>query len=201
MFQSSLSSSVGTGKMKTRSGINPNISSICPGNVPVVVDEILRNGLAAELAAALPLIPAQAYFDIEDEKTGVWWRSDFVIPHEIDPQHPEPYYHLLEALDHEIPRKLNSSFRRKKEGLISLAILRKGSWLDVPDPEPGDYWFYLVISGGNWPLDWGGHIKWEGGTEALTRNRLLLIPHAHSISVLEHHVESILLFGQLLVVP
>ena len=182
--------------MKRRSGMHPDISAIPYQQSPTIIDRILRPGLGAELAAALQLLPTQPHYEYSAGKNGIWWKCDFRIPKQIDPQHPEPYYHLVEILDREIPECLGDNVQRKDIGLLSLRILRKGSWMEIAKAQPNTAWFYLIVDGGDWPIEWGGHLIHKNEHILLSSNRLIITSDAHSISLVQRHIESFLIFGQ-----
>lgn len=164
------------------------------------IDDVLQPGLAAELTALLGRFPLGLTSD-----EGVVWRCDVGIPAAVDPQHPEPLYRALRALDRDLPALAGAitgrPWRPARPGWLRLLGWRKGSWLERPAPRDGALHYLLGLTGARWPRDWGGWLALAGGESRPPGHDALDLlddGQALALPLVLRHVEGLALTGALL---
>jgi hypothetical protein len=167
------------------------------------IEEVLCPGLATELYHHLWQLPLSAGQFDEQGLRGVAWRCSFQVPPEADPQHAEAFYRIRRFLDQDLlelaPRA--QRWARARPSDIDLVVLRKGSFLEFTPPSVDHLGFFLSLTVGSWPMDWGGVIQTETDSMPTGWNRLHLFAGKARIPVLERHVEIMAIHGWLMPRP
>lgn len=131
------------------------------------LDDALAPGLAAELAAVLAGLPLEPLGDAGE----VSWQCDVVVPPQVDPQLAEPLYRAVRLVERDLPTLLAASLGLRVAPAtprrLTVAALRKGSWLDGGAPGPGELAVTVVVAAGSWPAAWGGHDAWVDAAGAI----------------------------------
>jgi hypothetical protein len=126
---------------------------------------VLEPGLASELA--LVCGEMQQSPRIVPKFEDVSWSCDVSVPDEPDSQLPECLFRLLRFLRHDMPQLVSGitgqRFIPQNINSFHLWSMRKGSYVDQGGPlaGPGGVDVTLGLTGGVWPVEWGGHIVWR----------------------------------------
>ena len=128
------------------------------------IDAALAPGLAAELADWLPTLPLEPRYLAE--QVALTWACEIQVPDEIDPQHPEALYRLVDFLDRDLPALASAITGRSlvppMARVVHVSSLRRGAYVDAGATlaPPGGVDVVLGLTGARWPAGHGGHTEW-----------------------------------------
>ena len=124
------------------------------------IDDVLVEGLTAEIAALLPLLPSVAQPVDHHEVT---WPTTIELPMPLEPQYPAAFYRVAHFLGERLPAVIESvagaRYSLGNPFAIRVCGFCRGSFIDVKPAAAEGLAMFLWVAAPKWPATWGAQLE------------------------------------------